>query len=61
MASKFRKESIEDNASTRRNFMMERILYLDGAPNMTDYFQDQYRANCESATGETISNLNTRQ
>lgn len=37
LAKLIRKESIEE--MTHAEKLMERILYLDGAPNMTDYFK----------------------
>lgn len=37
MAKQIRKESIEE--MQHAEILMERILYLDGAPNMTDYFK----------------------
>jgi bacterioferritin len=37
MAKHARKESIEE--MRHAEILMERILYLDGAPNMTDYFK----------------------
>jgi bacterioferritin len=37
MAKHVRKESIEEMQHAEK--LMERILYLDGAPNMTDYFK----------------------
>jgi len=37
MAKHARKESIEE--MRHAEYLMERILYLDGAPNMTDYFK----------------------
>jgi len=37
MAKHIRKESIEE--MQHAEILMERILYLDGAPNMTDYFK----------------------
>jgi bacterioferritin len=37
LAKKVRKESIEE--MTHAEKLMERILYLDGTPNMTDYFK----------------------
>jgi bacterioferritin len=37
MAKHVRKESIEE--MQHAEILMERILYLDGAPNMTDYFK----------------------
>ena len=37
MAKHTRKESIEEMQHAEK--LMERILYLDGAPNMTDYFR----------------------
>ena len=37
LAKMIRKESIEE--MTHAEKLMERILYLDGAPNMTDYFK----------------------
>lgn len=37
MAKQVRKESIEE--MQHAEILMERILYLDGAPNMTDYFK----------------------
>jgi bacterioferritin len=37
MAKLMRKESIEE--MQHAEILMERILYLDGAPNMTDYFK----------------------
>ena len=37
LAGHTRKESIEEMVHAEK--LMERILYLDGAPNMTDYFK----------------------
>jgi bacterioferritin len=37
MAKQIRKESIEE--MQRAEILMERVLYLDGVPNMTDYFK----------------------
>src|SRR5580692_7654959 len=37
MAKQIRKESIEEMVHAEK--LMEQILYLDGAPNMTDYFK----------------------
>jgi bacterioferritin len=37
MAKQIRKESIEE--MQHAEILMERILYLDGTPNMTDYFK----------------------
>jgi bacterioferritin len=37
MAKQIRKESIEE--MQHAEILMERILYLDGAPNMTDYLR----------------------
>ena len=37
MAKLVRKESIEEMQHAEK--LMERILYLDGTPNMTDYFK----------------------
>lgn len=37
MAKKVRKESIEEMVHAEK--CMERILYLDGSPNMSDYFK----------------------
>ena len=37
MAKQIRKESIEE--MQHAEILMERILYLDGAPNMSDYFK----------------------
>ena len=37
LAAYVRKESIDEMKHAEK--LMERILYLDGAPNMTDYFK----------------------
>ena len=37
LAKLIRKESIEEMVHAEK--LMERILYLDGTPNMTDYFK----------------------
>src|SRR3954452_2414321 len=37
LAHKVRKESIEEMVHAEK--LMERILYLDGTPNMSDYFK----------------------
>jgi bacterioferritin len=45
LAKLIRKESIEE--MTHAEKLMERILYLDGAPNMTDYFKINIGQNVE--------------
>lgn len=50
MAKQVRKESIEE--MQHAEILMERILYLDGAPNMSDYFKIKCRANAEATTTE---------
>ena len=50
MAKQIRKESIEE--MQHAEILMERILYLDGTPNMTDYFKINIGQNPEAAIGE---------
>ncbi len=45
MAKKIRKESIEEMVHAEK--CIERILYLDGTPNMSDYFKINIGANLE--------------
>ena len=45
LAKKVKKESIEEMVHAEK--CMERILYLDGTPNMTDYFKINIGANVE--------------
>ena len=46
LANLVRKESIEE--MTHAEKLMERILYLDGTPNMSDYFKINIGANVEA-------------
>lgn len=46
LAKHTRKESIEE--MTHAEIVMERILYLDGTPNMSDYFKINIGANVEA-------------
>jgi bacterioferritin len=46
LAKLVKKESIEE--MTHAEKLMERILYLDGAPNMTDYFKINVGATVEA-------------
>jgi len=46
LAKLTRKESIEE--MTHAEKLMERILYLDGTPNMSDYFKINIGANVEA-------------
>src|SRR4051794_41984776 len=45
LAHKVRKESIEEMVHAEK--LMERILYLDGTPNMSDYFKINIGPNVE--------------
>src|SRR5512135_559926 len=45
LAKLIRKESIEE--MTHAEKLIERILYLDGTPNMSDYFKINIGANIE--------------
>jgi bacterioferritin len=45
LAQKVRKESIEEMVHAEK--LMERILYLDGTPNMSDYFKINIGPNVE--------------
>ena len=46
LAKKVKKESIEEMVHAEK--CMERILYLDGTPNMTDYFKINIGASVEA-------------
>ena len=53
LAKMIRKESIEEMQHAEK--LMERILYLDGAPNMTDYFKINIGADRRTAIQERPS------
>ena len=55
LAKMIRKESIEEMQHAEK--LMERILYLDGAPNMTDYFKINIGQNSRDSSIRTTLQL----